>query len=232
MVFDSFTCVHHLLKIFYGFSFSLVGKNILIKMQKESNKSKIFFQIDQQTKSNEVKIPKKCCWCCQTLTVSDRPKLLECFHVSCEQCIKSKLQEQQKLQLQSCSVISAQCPICKMDNRSDYIIENQFLTELLNSTSADEAGSSRVVEEEMIKCSSCSDENPATSWCVECSEYICDSCVQAHQRLKITKDHTIKSKDEADNKVDKATSKDIKCHMHPQVSLDFILIYIYIIRES
>lgn len=195
---------------------------IIIKMNikfMKINSPLFFFQIDQQTKSNEVKIAKKCCWCCQTLTVSDRPKLLECFHVSCEQCINAKLQEQRKLQLQSCGVLTAQCPICKMDNRSDYIIENQFLVELLNCTSTDEAGSSRVVEEETVKCSSCSDENPATSWCVECSEYICDSCVQAHQRLKITKDHTIKSKDEADNKVDKTTSKDIKCQMHPQVCL-------------
>lgn len=71
--------------------------------------------------------------------------------------------------------------------------------------------------EEISKCNSCTDDNPATSWCVECAELICDSCVQAHQRLKITKDHTIKSKDAADNKNDKDTKKEIKCPAHPQV---------------
>lgn len=71
-----------------------------------------------------------------------------------------------------------------------------------------------------IKCSSCSDDAPATSWCVECAEYICDSCVQAHQRLKITKDHTIKSKEEAlaDNQSSTGDEKMLMCHVHPQVN--------------
>lgn len=70
-----------------------------------------------------------------------------------------------------------------------------------------------------IKCSSCTDDAPATSWCVECAEYICDSCVQAHQRLKITKDHTIKSKEEAlaDNQSTPNDEKTLMCHIHPQV---------------
>lgn len=29
-----------------------------------------------------------------------------------------------------------------------------------------------------LKCSSCQDGAPATSWCVECAEFICDDCVQ------------------------------------------------------
>lgn len=156
--------------------------------------------------------------------MNDRPKLLECFHVTCEPCVKTKLQEQQKLQQQqqqSCGVLLVQCPICKTENRSDYIIENQFLVELINNAQSDDgaggsgSGSST---EESVKCNSCTDDNPATSWCVECSELICDSCVQAHQRLKITKDHTIKSKDAADNKTDKTSNKEIKCQLHPQVS--------------
>lgn len=73
---------------------------------------------------------------------------------------------------------------------------------------------------EFQTCSSCSDDAPATSWCVECAEYICDSCVQAHQRLKITKDHTIKSKEEAiaDNQSSTNDEKMLMCHIHPQVN--------------
>lgn len=72
-----------------------------------------------------------------------------------------------------------------------------------------------------IKCSSCTDDAVATSWCVECSEYICDSCVQAHQRLKITKDHTIKTKEEAltDNQSSTSEEKTLMCHVHPQEKL-------------
>lgn len=43
--------------------------------------------------------------------------------------------------------------------------------------------------------------------------------MQAHQRLKITKDHTIKTKEEAaaDNQSNTAEGKSLMCHVHPQV---------------
>ena len=71
--------------------------------------------------------------------------------------------------------------------------------------------------EEVSKCAN--DDLTATSWCVDCEQLICDNCVEAHQRLKITKDHTIKSKDAAENKSDKETKKEIKCQTHPQVKV-------------
>lgn len=179
-------------------------------------------QIDeQQVADKEVKISKNCCWCQQTLSINDRPKLLECFHSCCEQCLK---QEQQKAvpQNQSCNVFTINCPLCKTDNRSDYIINNHFLIEMLTlmqneDGSASGSGSSAGSVEEVTKCTNCTDELPATSYCVECSELICDNCVAAHMRLKITKDHTIKSKDAAENKSDKEAKKEIKCLTHPQV---------------
>jgi tripartite motif-containing protein 33 len=120
------------------------------------------------------------------------------------------------VQSQSCNIVNIVCPQCKTDSRSDFIINNHFLIELLNLVQSDEGASgSSGSTDENSKCSNMCDD-PATSFCVECAELICDSCVQAHQRLKITKDHTIKSKDEAVNKSDKDTKKDIKCQTHPQ----------------
>lgn len=37
----------------------------------------------------------------------------------------------------------------------------------------------------------CDDNNPAHSWCAECEEHLCDDCVKAHQRVKVTRDHSI-----------------------------------------
>lgn len=144
--------------------------------------------------------------------------MLECFHSCCEQCLK---QEQQKSvpQNQSCNVLTITCPLCKTDNRSDYIINNHFLIEKLNQDQADDgasgSGSSSGSAEELPKCAN--DDNPASSFCVECCDLICDSCVDVHQQLKITKNHTIKSKDAAEIKSDKDTKKEIKCPTHPQV---------------
>lgn len=41
------------------------------------------------------------------------------------------------------------------------------------------------------QCSSCDEENTATSHCLDCQEYLCDNCVRAHQRVRLTKDHFI-----------------------------------------
>ncbi len=41
------------------------------------------------------------------------------------------------------------------------------------------------------QCSSCDEGNPATSHCLDCQEYLCDNCVRAHQRVRLTKDHFI-----------------------------------------
>lgn len=32
------------------------------------------------------------------------------------------------------------------------------------------------------QCNSCEDTEPATSYCADCAEFICDNCVHAHQR--------------------------------------------------
>jgi hypothetical protein len=108
-----------------------------------------------------------------------------------------------------------------MNNRSDYIINNHFLIELLNAIAslddgASGSGGSSGSAEEIAKCAN--DDNPASRYCVDCSELICDTCVEAHRRLKITKDHTIKSKDAAESKHEKDSPKEIKCQTHPQVN--------------
>lgn len=40
-------------------------------------------------------------------------------------------------------------------------------------------------------CSSCEEGTSASSRCRDCSEMLCDPCVQAHLRVRITKDHRI-----------------------------------------
>ena len=40
-------------------------------------------------------------------------------------------------------------------------------------------------------CGSCQDGHLVTSRCRECQEDLCDSCLVAHQRVKLTRDHTI-----------------------------------------
>ncbi|XP_044748323.1 transcription intermediary factor 1-alpha-like isoform X2 [Coccinella septempunctata] len=158
----------------------------------------------------------KCVFCEQILTFSDGPKLLECLHNSCSNCITSKLYDQ-SIGVSAKGAI--ECPICNLPSGPDKIIENQFLLEASNTDDAANSAASKAAD---LKCSSCSEDIIATSWCVDCAEFICDSCVQAHQRLKITKDHTIKPKDEGMMEVNNISSGmgvNLFCEVHPHEKL-------------
>ncbi|XP_030045884.1 E3 ubiquitin-protein ligase TRIM71 [Microcaecilia unicolor] len=41
------------------------------------------------------------------------------------------------------------------------------------------------------RCSSCDEGSGASSHCLDCREYLCERCVRAHQRVRLTKDHFI-----------------------------------------
>lgn len=45
-------------------------------------------------------------------------------------------------------------------------------------------------------CMTCDDNTEAVGFCVNCVEYLCSTCVEAHQRVKFTKDHTIAKTEE------------------------------------
>ncbi|XP_037803838.1 E3 ubiquitin-protein ligase TRIM71-like [Penaeus monodon] len=47
------------------------------------------------------------------------------------------------------------------------------------------------VRSKLYLCASCDDRQAATSRCRDCNEALCDSCVRAHQRVRLTKDHFI-----------------------------------------
>nr|CAH7723760.1 unnamed protein product [Callosobruchus chinensis] len=161
----------------------------------------------------------KCVFCDRVLSGSDNPKVLECLHNSCAGCINSRLYDHGDTQ-------QVECPLCSILCSPDRIIDNQFLLELSaasgtsGSSNEESAGATQKPE---LKCSSCSDDAVATSYCADCSEFICDNCVQAHQRLKITKDHTIKPKEEGIMESNSVTigvgPNSMFCQQHPHEKL-------------
>uniref|UniRef100_A0A4X2KXH4 Tripartite motif containing 28 n=1 Tax=Vombatus ursinus TaxID=29139 RepID=A0A4X2KXH4_VOMUR len=78
------------------------------------------------------------------------------------------------------------CPVCKQQCFAKDIVENYFMRDSGTKTSTDTKDANQC-------CTSCEDNAPATSYCVECSEPLCETCVEAHQRVKYTKDHTVRS---------------------------------------
>ncbi|XP_046430107.1 E3 ubiquitin-protein ligase TRIM33 [Neodiprion fabricii] len=174
----------------------------------------------------------KCIFCAKTFTPADNSKLLECLHAACAACVTSKPNEHSladvEVVLESNVIV---CQICNVACRMENLIENRFFLKLMDEENGclveDLPENVKESGEEEKKCTSCRDNATATSWCVDCEEFICENCVLAHQRLKITKDHTIKPKGELTND-EECTKKGGKkipgylfctVHSHEQLSL-------------
>ncbi|XP_076767123.1 E3 ubiquitin-protein ligase TRIM33 isoform X1 [Xylocopa sonorina] len=171
----------------------------------------------------------KCVFCGKMFTFGDDPKLLECLHAACSTCVSSKLNDHNTsvdvdVLLES-NVIA--CQICNVTTQAENLIENRFLSKFIEEDNSPGTDDESKETEEEKKCTCCQDNATATSWCVECEEFICQNCVMAHQRLKITKDHTIKPKDEVANDKDNVKKNNKKIpgylfctiHSHEQLSL-------------
>ncbi|XP_071645603.1 E3 ubiquitin-protein ligase TRIM33 isoform X1 [Temnothorax longispinosus] len=143
----------------------------------------------------------KCVFCNKTFTMGDNPKLLECLHAACTICVNNKISDHNTsvdvdVLLESNVLM---CHVCNVASQVENLIENRFLSKLLEEESDLGLDDESKEAEEEKKCTSCHDNIVATSYCMECEEFICQNCVMAHQRLKITKDHIIKPKDEIAN---------------------------------
>lgn len=69
------------------------------------------------------------------------------------------------------------CQICNVASQMENLIENRFLSKLLEEDTNSGVEDEPKDTEEEKKCTSCHDNVTATSWCVECEEFICLNCV-------------------------------------------------------
>ena len=80
------------------------------------------------------------------------------------------------------------CPVCRQLCQMADIIDNMFLPAVTQSAAVDGTSDLRV-------CTGCEENIPAAFFCVDCTEWLCDQCTQAHRRVKVTKDHTVEPKE-------------------------------------
>ncbi|XP_032648867.1 transcription intermediary factor 1-beta isoform X3 [Chelonoidis abingdonii] len=129
----------------------------------------------------------KCGVCRERLRAEREPRLLPCLHSVCRECLRAEpapAADGDAANNREGQVVD--CPVCKHQCYLKDIVENYFLRDSGTEAATDSRDANQC-------CTSCDDNAPATSYCVECSEPLCETCVEAHQRVKYTKDHTVRS---------------------------------------
>lgn len=107
------------------------------------------------------------------------------------------------------------CTVCHQDYKQSDIIDNYFVKDTTEATSTSDEKAAQV-------CTSCEDNAGTIGFCVECGEWLCKTCVEAHQRVKITKDHKIRTKEDADaasESVGTPGQRPVFCPIHKQEPL-------------
>ncbi|XP_064414849.1 E3 ubiquitin-protein ligase TRIM71-like [Latimeria chalumnae] len=134
-------------------------------------------------------------------------QLLPCLHAVCRRCLELQLC------LQGCAQLAElQCPSCTSclrDREPDGGPQPPLLTaapdlliisNILEVVKEEEEESGGVPDSARSNggrlggrpgCSSCDEGSAATSHCLDCQEDLCDRCVKAHQRVRLTKEHLI-----------------------------------------
>ncbi|XP_069075009.1 E3 ubiquitin-protein ligase TRIM33 isoform X1 [Pleurodeles waltl] len=160
-----------------------------------------------------------CAVCKQSLQSREaEPKLLPCLHSFCRRCLPEPERQLSVAlpggsngDIQQVGVI--RCPICRQECRQIDLVDNYFVKDTSESPSSSDEKSEQV-------CTSCEDNASAIGFCVECGEWLCKTCIEAHQRVKFTKDHMIRKKEDfSTESVGASGARPVFCPVHKQEQL-------------
>ena len=140
--------------------------------------------------------------CSLCFELMQEPKLLSCTHTFCKDCL-AKLYQCHR------NTDQISCPVCRQTTR----LQNGDVSRL--QTNVPIKAMIGDVQSAKRNCTVCEPEAKsfATSYCQTCIEYMCDSCLEAHNKFRKHKDHEVFSMDD----INKGKVKVKRfCRDHPQ----------------
>ncbi|XP_063969394.1 E3 ubiquitin-protein ligase TRIM45-like isoform X2 [Lytechinus pictus] len=155
--------------------------------------------------------------CPLCLDIFDEPTILMCGHTFCRKCLK-------KYDLTHQDIDHMVCPLCReitklSANRVDDLRLNVSINGFVDDYHAKCGGMNSVLEMNH-KCTACKFQEDAVSFCRTCNNYMCDKCLQCHQRLSVFEGHEIVSmEDVIEGKVSIGHLFE-KCFIHKQENKD------------
>ncbi|XP_038065206.1 E3 ubiquitin-protein ligase TRIM33-like [Patiria miniata] len=172
----------------------------------------------------------ECALCCGRF---HQPKLLDCLHSLCADCLKKhKTSSSPRLKpasSQAQQVPRIVCPVCRQETELptgvDGLKTNVYLIGLIDEI---------VMQEQVahcgdtkLTCGSCEDTgNTAVSRCMDCALYLCAGCEKVHTRFAALSSHTIATLDEIKHGVVEVSKARLdiapKCRRHYGETLAFL----------
>ena len=157
--------------------------------------------------------------CAICLDAFKDPKLLQCFHVYCKDCLEQLVVQDRQGQFSLC------CPTCQQStllppdtNISDlqpaFYIHHLF--EIQDTLK-------KVKEPHKVQCEKCRTPRPATSYCHDCGEFICAICTTVHSDWDVFVKHEVVVLEQLESKVKElAALKKVTlyCSLHQGKELD------------
>lgn len=102
------------------------------------------------------------------------------------------------------------CPTCSQEINIDEAIDHLFLTEYAQNADS-------LPEESSYPCG-CEEGNEGIAFCQDCQDWLCESCVNAHHRVRVTKDHVVRPKEEMEGELASLQNqKYLPCPVHAKV---------------
>ncbi|KAB0386064.1 hypothetical protein FD755_001020 [Muntiacus reevesi] len=179
-------------------------KNHLMKV-----KEKVMTNLDSILKSRDITLPTKFClvkamafvvvmYGCESWTIKKAEhRRIDAFELWCWRTLEIGV---------------IRCPVCRQECRQIDLVDNYFVKDTSETPSSSDEKSEQV-------CTSCEDNASAVGFCVECGEWLCKTCIEAHQRVKFTKDHLIRKKEDVSESVGASGQRPVFCPVHKQEQL-------------
>ena len=136
--------------------------------------------------------------CAICLVAFKDPKVLQCFHVYCKDCLQRLVIQDRQGQLSLCCPTCRQSTLLPPDSGVSGLQPAFYIHHLMEIQSALE----KVKEPKEVLCGKClKAPQTATSYCRDCGEFICAMCTTIHSQWGDFTEHEVVAIEQLEQKV-------------------------------